>query len=277
MTEPMPLRPMPVTEVPLPHAPLAAVVAQVRFAPILAISQFRRPSDAVIAFQERLRPTYPHLSMDHTHHLIMAGPSPAHVDHSQVWRFSDSAGHLPAWRVSLTQDFVSLETRQYSSRSDFLARLQFIIEAMAICFSPTDSTRLGLRYIDRLAGVDADRVADFVKTDVLGLLGSADVALAQLQPSIVHSVTHAQFLAPAGDTVTAKWGLLPPNTTHDSSVIDPITETSWVLDMDMFSTRPHSFSGSDLVDTATNFAECLYWLFREMTTEDFLRHHGGVL
>lgn len=274
--EPRPLSPRSVTEVPLPEAPLAAVIAQVRFSPILTIGQ-PHVSEVVAAFQERLRSTYPHLSVDHTHHITMANPSHPHVAHSQIWRLADSASHPPEWRVSLAQDFVSLETRQYDSRDDFLSRLQDVIEAVGSCFSPTESTRFGLRYIDRLVGSAQHEIANLVKPEVLGMLASNDTALKELESSITNSMMHTHFLAPDGDTVMARWGVLPSNATYDPDVLEPVEGRAWVLDMDMFTTRPHSFSDSALVSTARAFAECLYWLFRQMVTDDFLRHHGGSL
>jgi len=274
--EPLPLRPRLVREVPLPQAPLVAVIAQVRFSPILTIGQ-PHASEVVAEFQERLRSTYPHLSVDHTHHITMTSQSHPHVGHSQIWRLADSSNHRPEWRVSLAQDFVSLETRQYDSRSDFLSRLQAVIEAVAACFSPTESTRFGLRYIDRLVGTAQHEIANLVKPEVLGMLASNDDVLKDLRSSIVNSLMHTHFLAPNDDTVMARWGVLPPNTTYDPDVLEPVEDQAWVLDMDMSTTRPHSFSGSALVGTAKTFAECLYWLFRQMVTDDFLRHHGGAL
>lgn len=274
--EPQPLRPGPVTEVPLPNAPLAAVIAQVRFSPILMIGQ-SHGSEVVAEFQERLRSTYPHLSVDDTHHVTMTDPSRPYVARSRIWRLADSAGGRPKWRVSLAQDFVSLETRGYDSRNDFLARLQAVIEAVAACFSPADSTRVGIRYVDQLVGKAEQKVAELVRPEVLGMLASTNAAMQQLQSSVVHSWMHAHFLAPKDDAVMARWGTLPPNTTYDPDVLDPVAERAWVMDMDMSTTRPHPFSGSALVSTARTFAECLYWLFRQMVTDDFLRHHGGAL
>ncbi len=275
MMEPRPLQPTHIPEVPLPQAPLAAVVAQVRFAPILAIGQ-SRASEAVAAFQEELRSTYPHLTAEDTHQINMTSPSQIDVGHSRIWRLADSANRPSAWRVSLAQDFVSLETRQYHSRRDFLDRLRAVINATATNFSPTDSTRFGLRYIDQLTGTAASKVADLVVPEVLGVHASGN-GLAQLRSSIVHSMMLAQFLAPNDDTVLARWGVLPPNTTHAPDVLDPVDERSWVLDMDMSTTRPHVFSDSSLVRTAEAFAESLYWLFRQMVKENFLRYHGANL
>lgn len=271
--EPRPLQPTRIHEVPLSQAPLAAVVAQVRFAPILAIGQ-SRASEAVAAFQEEMRSTYPHLTTDDIHQINMPNPPQIDVGHSRIWRFADSVSS-PSWRVSLAQDFVSLETRQYHSRRDFLDRLRAVISATATNFSPADSTRFGLRYIDQLTGTAASKVADLVMPEVLGLHASGS-RLEQLQSSIVHSMMHVQFLAANDDTVLARWGALPPNATHDPSVLDPVDERSWVLDMDMSTTRPHAFSDSSLIGTAEAFAESLYWLFRQMVTEDFLRYHGAA-
>lgn len=276
MTAPQPLRPGHVEEVPLSQAPLAAVVAQVRFPPILAIGQ-PHPSDAIVKFQEALRPIYPHLTLDRTHHIANAGDSPPSINHSQVWRLADTAEHPSPWRVSLAQDFVALETRRYTSRTDFLARLETVIDAVATCFAPTEATRLGLRYIDRLTGIAERSATDLVKPEILGIIASSDDTLGQLRASVVNSMMHAQFLAPENDTVLARWGILPPYTTHDPVVLESVRERSWVLDMDMFTVRPHPLDASTLVKTTTGFAKCLYWLFRQMVTDDFLRHHGGQL
>lgn len=274
MTDPQPLRPRHVPEVSLPDAPLAVVVAQVRFPPILAIGQ-PDALGAMARFQELLRPTYPHLAEHHTHHIDMTEPSHADVRQSRVWRLSDSGDKSPKWRVSLAQDFAALETREYRSRSDFLARLTTVIEAVATCFRPATATRFGLRYVDRISGTAETMISKMVRAEVLGIIASTSNDLKQLQSSLVHTMMHAHFLAPDDDMVFARWGTLPPNTTHDPNLIDPIDTKSWVLDMDMSTIRQHPFTASALAGTATSFAECLYWLFREMVTDDFLRHYGG--
>ena len=49
-----------------------------------------------------------------------------------------------------------------------------------------------------------------------------------------------------------------------------MAKPSWVLDLDMFTTESLPFTSEGLLTTATSFAEYLYWLFREMVTEEFL-------
>ena len=88
-------------------------------------------------------------------------------------------------------------------------------------------------------------------------------------------MNETQFLAQDGSRIQGRWGKLPPNTTHDPNSLDPVAEPSWVLDLDMFTSEPQPFASAELLQTATDFAECLYWLFRQMVTNEFLRFYGG--
>ena len=69
MIEPQPLSPAWTPEVPLARAPLARVIAQARFPPILAI----RIPDKVAVVQEALRETYPNLSQEQVHSIEPTG------------------------------------------------------------------------------------------------------------------------------------------------------------------------------------------------------------
>jgi uncharacterized protein (TIGR04255 family) len=270
MKEPRPLNPTPTPEVPLPRAPLARVIAQARFPPILAI----RNPDKVAVFQEALRETYPNLIEDQVHSIeLTAGRTPS-VRQGLIWRLVDREKDY-RWRVSLGVDFVALETSDYDSRADFLGRLRAVVAAVEEAFKPADAKRLGLRYIDRLTGEAVDRVGELVQSEVLGIMRPADDPPPALDNSIIHLMTEAQFLAPGGARVQGRWGQLPPNATYDPDALEPIDEPSWVLDLDMFTSEPRPFASEELLTTATGFATCIYWLFRQMVTEEFLRFYGG--
>ena len=92
---------------------------------------------------------------------------------------------------------------------------------------------------------------------------------------MIHLMTEAQFLAHDGARVQARWGQLPAKATYDPDALEPVGNRSWVLDLDMFTTESQSFTSENLLTTATGFAKCLYWLFRQMVTEEFLRFYGG--
>ena len=270
MMEPRPLNPTPTPEVPLPRVPLERVIAQARFPPILTI----RDPDKVAVFQEALRETYPVLSQEQVHSIELGGGQTPNISQGLIWRLADRERD-PFWRVSLGVDFVALETSSYDSRGDFLERLRAVLSTVEHGFKPASARRLGLRYIDRLTDEAVDRVADLVHPDVLGVIKPAGNPHLVLGESVVHLMTEAQFVAPDGARVQGRWGLLPANATYDPDGIKRVDNPSWVLDLDMFTTESQPFESEKLLTTATGFAKCLYWLFRQMVTEEFLRYYGG--
>lgn len=272
MKEPRPLNPTLTPEVPLPRAPLARVIAQARFPPILAI----RNPDKVAVFQEALRETYPNLIEDQVHSIELTAGRTPNVRQGLIWRLVDREKNY-RWRVSLGVDFVALETSDYDSRADFLDRLRAVVAAVEEAFEPADAKRFGLRYIDRLTGEAVDHVGELIQSEVLGIVRPAADPPHALGDSIIHLMTEAQFLAPDAARVQGRWGQLPPNATYDPDALESIDEPSWVLDLDMFTSEPRPFTSEELLTTATGFATCLYWLFRQMVTEEFLRFYGGEL
>ena len=270
MREPQPLNPTPVTEVPLPRAPLVRVIAQVRFPPILAI----RDPDRAAGFQDAIREPYPHLSREQAHSIELTAGEPPNVHQEIIWRFADRARD-PRWQVSLGVDFVALDTSAYESRQDFLDRLHAVVTAAEKAFRPAEVQRLGVRYVDRLTDEAVERVGELFHPEILGIMRPAEDASSDLGDSIIHLMNDVQFLARNGSRVQGRWGKLPPNATHDPVAIDPIDKPSWVLDLDMFTSEPQPFSSEELLRTATDFAECLYWLFRRMVTNEFLDFYGG--
>ena len=268
MNNPQPLTPTPTPEVPLPQAPLVRVIAQARFPAILAI----RNPDRVAEFQEILRTTYPVLSQDQVHNIELTGGQTPNVRQCLIWRLADRDAR---WRVSLGVDFVALETSLYESRNDFLCRLAAVLSATEATFQPALANRLGLRYIDRLTDEAVDRVGDLIRPEVLGIIRPPRDPHFALGESVIHQMTEVQFLVRDGACVQGHWGLLPRNTTYDPNALEPVDKRSWVLDLDMFTAVSKPFASEELLTIAESFAECIYWLFRQTVTEEFLRFYGG--
>jgi uncharacterized protein (TIGR04255 family) len=266
--QPRPLRGPPPGEISLPRAPLARVIAQVRFAPILAI----RSPDAVSIFQEKIRPNYPILNEDRIHQIVATGGAPD-VREGSIWRFTDDKRQ---WRASLSVDFVALETSAYLSRQDFSERLGALLIALEASFKPAEVQRLGLRYIDRLTGDAVDRIGELIRPKVLGILQPNKEPPVDVGDAILYLMTEAQLIAAEG-RIQARWGKLPENATYDPDALEPINKSSWVLDLDMFTQGPLKFESEELRTTATKFAERIYSVFREMVTDEFLKFFGGEL
>ncbi len=260
-----PLIASPPQEVPLKEAPLVRVIAQVRFPTILSIGE----SSFVAAFQEAIRSQYPVLQPEQTRNFTIS-PQGLESASSMVWRFIDKT---EKWRISLTSNFVTLETTDYLSRSDFLQRFKDILIAIDVHIKPQVLERLGLRYIARLTGQEVEQLKDFVRPEVSGVLAS-EIAI-HAEQTICDSFFN---LPDRRGQIHSRWGRLPAHSTIDPTAIEPIAEPSWILDLDMF-TLPFAeikaFEVEAIMDDAGYFAERLYTFFRWAVTQNFLRHFGG--
>ena len=251
------------SEVQLPSAPLALVIVQVRFPPILSIEK----RDFVASFQEAIRARYPILRAEQTRGVLLGGQGSVPMPPSVTWRFS---GIEEKWRVSLATDFVAIETTAYERRSDLLARLEEVIRALEAHVAPKTVDRLGVRYIDRITGAAVDEIGTLVRGEVLGVTGTVVSRHAN------HSLSEALFSLPDQRAqLRARWGLLPPNATVDPSAIEPIDKPSWILDLDMFSSEARAFAPSSILSDARAYAERTYSFFRWVVTDEFLRFFGG--
>ena len=267
--EPTPLCAESPAEVPLTNAPLARVIAQVRFPPILSIHK----ADSVAEFQEALRADYPHLQRNDVRNIEIGPGRGPNISEAVIWRLADRS-EPATWRVSLAMDFVALETSRYGSRNEFLGRLRTVLASVETCFGPAEAQRLGLRYIDRLEGEAVHRIGELVQPSVLGILQSKGGPSDALREATAHLMTQARFVAAEG-AIQGRWGNLPPNATYDPDALQPIKEPSWVLDLDMFSLDALPFNSDELVGMTEAFAKRTYSVFRLMVTDEFLRFYGG--
>ncbi len=248
-------------EIPLPNAPLVRVIAQVRFPSVLAVEQAGR----VAPFQEALRRRYPIASESVEQVRVLGASSPAPEPAKSIWRFADDS---ETWHVSLSRDFVALETERYASRSDFLARLAEVLEALGD-LRPARVGRIGMRYIDRIQGQELRDIADLVRSEIAGVAATAAAGACR------HAVTQCQFEVEEA-VLLARWGKLPAGATMQASGVDPIDEESWTLDLDMFSSHPSAFDIDLIRATAQRFAERIYTFFRWAIKPEFLRRYGGT-
>jgi uncharacterized protein (TIGR04255 family) len=256
-----PLVAAPPAEIPLKNAPLVRVIAQIQFPEILAIGD----KMAVAPFQETLRKQYPVLRQEQTQALMMSPAGVVGGPMQTTWRFNDNKNE---WRLSLAPQSLSLETTKYTSRADFFARLRNAMVALEQHFSPSSIDRLGVRYIDRIIGQDFADIDQLVRPEVRGIL------TLPMATAAAHSISETLFDVD-GSQVLARWGRLPAHVTVDPSAIEPVAESSWILDLDMFSVGSVMFEVDGLTNRAAKYAERLYTIFRWAVTDQFLARFGA--
>lgn len=253
----------PPAEVPLPNAPLIRVIAQIRFPTILKIQD----PDFVAPFQEAVRNEYPILQPEHNQTFALGQNGIEPGKQQTTWRFCELSG---GWRVALNPEFLALDTTTYTSRNDFFKRLTIVTKILEQVVKPAQIERLGLRYIDRISGDAMDKISGLVRPEFLGVLGT--VLSNHIQQSISETIVH---LPSDEERMRIRWGQVPAGKTIELPAIDPINETSWILDLDMFSTKKRPFSSDEAANTLRGYAERIYKVFRWVVTDEFLHLYGG--
>jgi uncharacterized protein (TIGR04255 family) len=251
-----------VSEVPLRAAPLARVIAQLRFPLVASFARL----EAVGPFQEAIRAKYPILRPEQSQSLLV-GPQGVEFQAGQatVWRFHDRKDE---WRVSLSTESVSIETSRYSGRDEFLSRLREVLAALEASACPAVFDRLGIRYVNRVTGELLGSLPTLVRPEILGVAGT------KFGATLVHSLAESSFTTGQG-RLNVRWGTLPSGATPDPSVIPPVKEASWLLDLDMFTVEQQDFDVEGVVAKARSFSSTIYAFFRWSVEDEFLRRFGG--
>jgi len=252
-------------EVHLTNAPLVCVLGQVRFPQILAVEDRK----FVTPFQEAIRTKYPKLRQERTYQLTFDNQEKDAVrsQSEAIWRFTDANNH---WRVSLASNFVALDTSKYVSRQDFLERMREVLTAVNEHIQPNLVERIGIRYVDRIEGIDVGNISNLVRSELINITAST------FQEHILQSYNESLFQLPnTQGTLVARWGLIPSNATFDPNVLEPIDQPSWFLDLDMSISENQEFDVEKILEDAKRFSERIYTFFRWSVTEEFLRRFGG--
>ncbi len=248
----------------LPNSPLTSVLVQVRFPEILSIAK----TEFIADFQESIRADYPLHRLDQNPVLdlelniysVRQGLIPN-------WRFFDKASQ---WRLSLTTSFVSLETRAYQSRLDFIRRIDTIVRALSTTIKPGMMTRIGVRYVDRIHGPQWEKLSHFIRPEILGpYTGDYRENLSRTLNEIICETDVG--------SMTSRWGYMPANQTHELELMPPISAPSWFLDIDAYNefAQPEVFDADKIKTRVDRLATRAYGFFRWAVNDEFLKTCGG--
>jgi len=129
--------------------PLIEVTCQLHFPPILRID-----SEVPAGFQEKIRNSFPFFSEEEGGFGLLDLPAELLqlVKASIASKVTRSARKFESedksWTVSLTRDFIALQTRKYTRWEAFRDKLGNLIEVLEAEYRPSYFTRIGLRYQD---------------------------------------------------------------------------------------------------------------------------------
>jgi uncharacterized protein (TIGR04255 family) len=153
-----------------------------------------------------------------------------------------------------------------------LDRLGRLLRATEANVNPQLVDRVGVRYIDRIAEANLDRLGAMLRPEVAGLLSAG------IGHSALHSLSENIFTLPGESRrLLARWGLIPENATYDANALEAIPQKSWILDLDVFDDESRPFDTTALLELAQSFAETSYKFFRWAVTDEFLREYGASI
>ena len=250
--------------VPLPHTPLTGVLAQIRFPEILSISK----ADFVAEFQEKIRQSYPN-NQQEKGILLQITPDGPRQTTAPHWRFFDESME---WRISLTTNFIAIETRKYTLREEFVERVENIAQALSETIKPSLISRIGVRYIDRIQGDVFENIEAYVRKEMLGVFTK------EFRENIARSMNDLQARTDAGN-MSVRSGYMPKNQTHEPDLMPAISEPSWFLDTDVFTefSRSEKFVPAAIAGDVKAKADRCYAFFRWVVNDEFLTAYGGEL
>jgi uncharacterized protein (TIGR04255 family) len=253
------------------RSPLSGVICQVQFAPILGIND----AAFIASFQEELRVDYPNLGRVGGVDLTV-GPGGIEAKEAEQggWLFSAADG---AWAAVLAPNSLSLRAEQYTRYEELRERFLHVLDRCIEYFKPATRTRLGLRYINRLAFDDVTTVGAWrrlVKPELLGIVASADVADDAV---ISHSLGQTRF-AQEESQLLARYGYLPsPVVVTDGVMPESPSGPHFLLDFDHFDVRTFpSLELDAIAEQLDGFHEEIHRLFRWSLTEEGAERLGIV-
>lgn len=250
-------------EVPLGSGPLVRVICQVSYPKIVDLTV----PEGIGRVAAALRQEYPVLREERALALAITpeGIKQTEVEGQLIWRLQDTTE--VGWQVSLTPNFVSVETRLYSSRDDFLDRLRRVLQAVATTLAPAAADRIGVRYFNRIEG-PFDKGYDAITTP-FGPPLHAGLNIPLSPPTeLRHSIVDTLFKS-EGAELRARWGLVPAGTIVDPGV-PPSGERTWILDIDAYTTSAGAFSADEVTERARRQAESAHRFFRWCLTDEGL-------
>jgi uncharacterized protein (TIGR04255 family) len=247
----------------LPAAPLAKVLAQVRYPRPLDFNG----AQSVDPIRKYLAAHYPVGRESKATQVII---TPAGVSQQQTaetnWIFQDIQAN---WTVTIAEQFASIETNAYTSREDFTSRIIEVLQALAETIRPPVYDRLGVRYINRLEGVDIlNDIDHLVRPAAL-----AGLAVPHDNVQVQHTLCDSIFVD-GNATIQVRWGWLPAGAGIDPTV-QPPTVPYWLLDIDSYTGHGGPFDVSALAETTQDLAERAHRFFRWVVTDEFLKRFGG--
>jgi uncharacterized protein (TIGR04255 family) len=243
-------------------APLRLVIGQVRFT---IMPRFEQKA-FIASFQEAVRKQYPRVSREAsiTYQLSPTGisPSPGEI----LWRFSSRDNR---WAVVVGESAITLESRAYSSMSDFLDRFSQILKVASETLEVTDRLRLGLRYINEIRHPHTENLVQWralINPEFMGFEASS-----LLDGQIDHTLQEIQVNRPDG-ILAIRHGLLNGAVVVPLPQEQPIRGQFYLIDLDYYDMTECDLDIPATIKQMQDYNDVIYRFFRWTLSETLYNH-----
>jgi uncharacterized protein (TIGR04255 family) len=248
---------------------LVLVLAQVRFSAVLAIDKY------VPSFQERLRVEgFPRFQQEQVRSIELALGNVTQREMTR-WHFRDRNASSA---VTLTTEFLALQTNRYESFDKFLKMTRLATDAFVRDARPSLVERVGLRYVNLIRPNEGEGFTKYLRPGLLGLREEDLGIEPQIHRFEMVGRTPTGSLLVTRLAVSQDGTFLPPDLSDnplDYAIDLPAEEVVAVLDIDHFDISPFDFDPSAIEERLWGLHDQIDLVFRSAVTEDALRSWKG--
>jgi uncharacterized protein (TIGR04255 family) len=235
-------------------------LVQLKYPPIPRFAE----ENFLTGIKEALAEEYPLVSVEQGMNIVISlqgiGQSPG----SNMLRFNtlDSL-----WSVVLTNETVSLETREYTSIKEFVKRWTNILDIVATYLQPRHQLRIGLRYINEFrhpAGDNYVAWSQWLNPELVGVNlnnmfgGNIEQTISEIRTRREDGMMLLRHGFLKGTTII-------PTLSHPAK-----TGPFYLLDLDYYDETATRFNTSSSADCIVRYNDFLYRIFRWSIGEDEL-------
>jgi len=239
-------------EVVFNNAALELCLTQVKYPPIQRFTD----DHYMLGIKEALADEYPLVSTEQGMNIVITPQGVNQTPGASTLRFTSIDSR---WSVVLAIDFVTLETRRYTTFNELSSRFANVLSSVATHFNPRHQLRFGLRYINEFRHPHGDSYKSWTRLlnpDLLGL-GASGVLGGRVEQSIGEILTRRD-----DGHLRVRHGFLNGSTIIPTPTYPAKTGPFYLLDLDYYDENPVKFDVEIPIERMVRYHELMHRVFR---------------
>lgn len=252
----------------LKYSPIALAVVQLRFPAVLSIQTDEK---YIARYQDKIRRRYPYFFPGQQVELLFGPQGVAQQPAAaRNWQFKDAEQN---WTITVTANSISLETRNYTSISEFANRMEEVVLAAKESFEIMVQERVGLRYVNEIRHPEVKKPSDwrqFMNPSLLGPLSDDAVS------SNVESTIQELRLSISGGSLVVRHGAAQGTTVAPEPGTSAPSGEFYLLDLDAYDEKGRELDVDALIGLVKGYNRTIYSLFRWGMNDQLFEYLRGA-